>query len=177
MIKFLSKWWLKERVSWSNKRHSNDIKDFPIDETNIYTPYNVISFASEYYLKFKYTRDNWDELFDAMHSPAYCYKELKEGLLKDDCDGWHSALLHLCEKSGITAYLMTFVTKDIVGSHTVLVMKFNNKYWMINYNIMYSTDTFTRLYNRLDLAYHIVSYNFIKYNYDTGEYEIVEGGI
>lgn len=48
---------------------------------------------------YEYTPDGPSQLFDAMRPPAYCYKEYKQGKLRDDCDGFHSALYHILDRN------------------------------------------------------------------------------
>lgn len=75
-------------------------------------PYNLLEVRNEakkLWAHFQYTYDDVTQLFDAMRSPATCYAEYKQGILRDDCDGFHAALYHMVHRGGRECFLITYI--------------------------------------------------------------------
>ena len=170
------KLWLKLRVKWSNFINKDDIRDYHV--TEVFTTLKGLKEAIvNLYNNFEYTYDKASELFDSMHSPAQCYYNCYNGKLKDDCDGFHAAAYHILSKNRFNCYLLTYITTKLIDSHTVLMFKRMNKYYICDYYNYYSADTFEGVFDQLLAARKTTArcYNIIKYNYNEGKYIIVEG--
>ena len=174
MISFLANLWLRLRVYWSNYRNKNNITDCQV-LGKFDTPFMILGFAVKMYNNFSYTYDDVSELFDSMRYPAECYKRLVNGVFKDDCDGFHAALYHLSIKSGLDAYLLTYITTNIVDSHTVLLIKYYDRYCVIDYTSLISKDSFDEVLKATVDRRHKeeVAHNIVKFNYEQNKYEIV----
>lgn len=83
---------------------------------------------------YEYTSDGPSQLFDAMRSPACCYREYKQGKLKDDCDGFHSALYHILDHNAWSCCLITYVAEPLRLSHTVLAVSFKRGWMILDYD-------------------------------------------
>lgn len=118
---------------WSNRRWKNAIKEYPIQDEDTATKedgkeidrfYDFLTKeANRVYEKFHYTKDGIDQLGDAVRPPAQCYKDLVDGALKDDCDGFHSALYHIMTQENIPGpmYLASISARDGSKGHAILV--------------------------------------------------------
>ena len=175
MIKFVSNLWLKLRVYWSNFRNKNNLKDCEVKE-HFYTPYALSTFVGRIYSNFEYTYDGITDLFDSMKFPAECYHRISTSIFKDDCDGFHAAVYHMAAKNDFQTCLLTYVTSDIISSHTVTLIKYLNKYWIIDYNQLLSANTLEQVLKQvLDRRKSkLLCYNLVKYNYSTFKYEIMK---
>lgn len=164
----LTKAWLKLRITWSNTKNKRNLVDMPIVEL-INTPKELETISKKLYKNFYYTYDNIDQLGDSQRFPAQCYKELKDGCLKDDCDGYHAALYHIANKRGIKCYLLTYITKSLVDSHTVLLMHYGGRYYKLDYDRLSSADTIKKLITK-----DIYCWNLTQFDYDKKKWVIVD---
>lgn len=175
MIRWLASLWLKLRVVWSNYKNRNNIVNLYVDE-KIYSPYELTKWAREWYNNFDYTYDGINDLFDSMRYPAECYYRIKTSVFKDDCDGFHAALYHVVTENNLNAYLLTYVDTKIINSHTVLLIKYFDRYFLFDYDNMISDNTLDGLLikqeNRRKVK--ILKYNLVVFNYTKGKYEIVK---
>lgn len=143
MIEPLSKIWVKQmRYKWSSIRHKDSPKHFTQEQQQKYkilipkTLKMVHHLSQEIYHRFQYTNDSWDRLYDSIDSPASCVlKAFENPPLKDDCDGFHSALYWFVSHN-FDCRLLTTVTQDIKNSHTLLLLKHNKKYYYIDYTYL-----------------------------------------
>lgn len=175
MLNFLAKLWLSFRVKWSNYKNKDNLNDYKVTET-VVNPVDVGSVAISVYSRFEYKYDSPFEFFDSMRFPAQCYKDLKEDKLKDDCDGWHAAMYHLCIKNNFkNTYLLSYITRDLVKSHTVLLSKWTTYWWVLDYTALLPMMSIDDLLGELERKYNtkILSYNLVRFNYEKNKYEIV----
>lgn len=143
MKKQLSQIWVSQlRYRWSIIRHRQSPKILTQQQYNQYKsliPQNLIDInhiVQEIYKRFQYTNDSWDRLYDSIDSPASCVlKAFENPPLKDDCDGFHSALYWFISHN-FNCRLLTTVTQDIKNSHTLLLLKHNKKYYYIDYTYL-----------------------------------------
>lgn len=127
-------WW----PIWSNVRWSKyATKDtFVREEDKVKTLTDIKNLVVRLYEKFEWTKDGVDELFDSICPPPYNYKRYCDGLLKDDCDGFHSLVYHCLKNSGIECYLLS--TCAIGSGHCVLIFKYRNKWYVNDYRTVYA---------------------------------------
>jgi hypothetical protein len=143
IISSLSKIWVSQlRYKWSAIRHKNSPKNLTIQQEQKYkylTPRSIPqikNIINEIHKRFQYTNDNWDRLYDSIDSPASCViRAFENPPLRDDCDGFHSALYYFVSKN-FDCRLLTVVTNDIKNSHTLLLLKYQQKYYYIDYTII-----------------------------------------
>ena len=175
MVKYLANLWLKLRVSWSNYRNRDNIVNIAVDE-KINIAYSLASLGHAWYSNFEYTSDGIRDLFDSMRFPAECYYKIKTSIFKDDCDGFHAALYHVATQNKLDAYLLTYVNTTLIKSHTVVLIKQLNKYWVVDYTTMISDDTLSGVIDKVLKRRNVelLTYNLVKFNYNKGKYETVE---
>lgn len=126
-------WW----PNWSNFRWRNALKEYTVDEEHLVKNLTEVrALVKELYKKFKWVADDATDLGDSITPPAQCYKDFRNGLLEDDCDGFHSLVYHCLQASGIICYLMSVVSDD--GGHCVLVFENKGKWYVNDYNKVYS---------------------------------------
>ena len=132
-------WLTNLRYKWSRIRHRNSIKTMSREDTLRFKPYipktinDVRDTAREINSRFQWTMDSWDRLYDSIDSPASCWsRAFNNPPLLDDCDGFHSAL-YWAVSFYMKCRLLTVATKEISQSHSVLVIKFMNTYYLVNY--------------------------------------------
>ncbi|NLN07086.1 MAG: hypothetical protein GX167_05635 [Firmicutes bacterium] len=88
------------------------------------------------YHRFIWTQDDLGKLFDSMDTPASAWdKAFSNPPLRDDCDGYHAAL-YWAVSFNCPCRLLTVVTGDIKNSHTVLVIRDGQHYYLANYNYL-----------------------------------------
>jgi len=130
----LQKVWLKIRIKLSN-RYVNlhkDVLDIVVDDKckNIT---EVRAFCKKLYENFTWTQDSATYLFDYMRSPAQCYRDfIVNGHLYDDCDGFHAAV-YQAVKDNFECYLITCMTLPLDQSHTMLIFKYRNSWYLVDY--------------------------------------------
>ncbi len=118
---------------WSNLRWCKATKEYPLQDKDIATQeeadkidkfYEFLSNAANRVNEgFNYTYDGIDELGDSVRPPAQCYKDLVEGSLKDDCDGFHSALYHIMSQDTFhtPVYMASIGARNASKGHAILV--------------------------------------------------------
>lgn len=172
IIYWFLKYWLKIRIYWSN--FLNSTKYIPNAEVKerIATVQSINIFAKKLYNYFSYKIDSASVLFDSIRSPQECYQEYLDGKLIDDCDGFHAALYHAATSGNFDCYLLTRISEKISQSHTTLVVKYNNKYYLYDYNKMNICNSSANIINTADGMNNSKTryYNFVQYNYDLGKY-------
>ncbi len=140
MKKHLSKIWATQmRYYWSTVRHSKSPKRLSTEQAQKYksliprTASQIQKTAQEIYSRFEYTNDNWDRLYDSIDTPASCVlRTFETPPLRDDCDGFHSALYWFVSQTFNTR-LLTVVTDNIHDSHSLLICQANQNYFYIDY--------------------------------------------
>lgn len=143
MKKQLSQIWVSQlRYRWSAIRHAQSVKVLTQEQFNKYKPFipkslnSIKNIAKEINNRFQYTNDSWDRLYDSIDSPASCVlRTFENPPLKDDCDGFHSALYWFVSHN-FECRLLTTVTEDIKNSHTLLLLKYNQEYYYIDYTYL-----------------------------------------
>ena len=172
-------WW----PIWSNFRWRKVLKDYPVAEEHMVKNLTETrALVKVLYNGFKWTADDIKDLGDSITPPAQCYKDFSDGLLEDDCDGFHSLVYHCLAKSGMRCYLLSVVSDN--GGHCVLVFENKGKWYVNDYYKVY--DGYATLKEAVD-AYNIeyikryckegseVVYNgFIEFNYQTGKFRSVK---
>ncbi|NLM46881.1 MAG: hypothetical protein GX200_08785 [Firmicutes bacterium] len=88
------------------------------------------------YRRFIWTQDDAGKLFDSIDTPASAWdKAFSNPPLKDDCDGFHAAL-YWAVSFNFPCRLLTVATRKIKDSHTVLVIRDGQQYYLANYNYL-----------------------------------------
>jgi hypothetical protein len=133
IIKLYCDWW---RYYWSAWRHRKSLTYYPV-ELRPGTLDDIKRIAGEMFNKnYFWTADGIDKLFDSLDNPAQCYKDMINGILRDDCDGFHSAMYWLLYMNGIHCRLFNIVTSPIADSHTVLIFKWADGFCCLNYDVL-----------------------------------------
>ncbi len=142
-ICLMETWVSNLRYKWSRIRHRNSPKTSFLRQDLIPQNFNDIQkVANELYKNFEYTLDDITRLYDSIDTPASCWNRAFTKRLKDDCDGFHSAL-YWAVSQHFSCYLLTLVTRNIIDSHSLLVIEYNNKKHFIDYT--YVSDGFSNL--------------------------------
>lgn len=125
-------WW----PNWSNFRWRKAVKECPVDEEHLAKNLTQVkALVKELYKKFKWVADDATDLGDSITPPAQCYSDFLDGLLEDDCDGFHSLVYHCLQASGMRCYLMSVVSDD--GGHCVLAFENKGKWYVNDYSKVY----------------------------------------
>lgn len=167
-----TKWW----TFWSNIRFKNSERsdvDLLYTEDFAYNVKEIKSLTRRIYDKFNYTKDGANQLWDAITPPPQNYLNYINGVVNDDCDGFHSTLYHCLHKSNIECYLMS--VSGIGSGHCVLVFRLNNLWHVVDYTIVYSghknlsdaikeyNSSYKKIYGyKKEFLYNAI----IKYDYD-----------
>ncbi len=150
MIERASKLWVKSlRYRWSSLRHSNSPKkvsgilEHYLEEHSLIpkTIGDIKKSAEAIMLNFDYTSDGPDRLYDSIDTPASCLERvfLDPEPLRDDCDGFHSALYGLVDYN-FNCRLLTLVTRKIEASHTLLVVSHPTDYGYVCFDYNYVSE-------------------------------------
>lgn len=172
-------WW----PNWSNIRWCKAAKSCELqEEDKVKNVTEIRALVDKLYDKFTWTADDITELGDSITPPAQTYIEYLNGELKDDCDGFHSLVFHCLKNSGFECYLMTCIVEN--GGHCVLVFKHKDKWYVNDYDKVYTGHTTLQEavedYNSIYLKkYHAnlseVLYNgFIIYDYEKTKFYSVK---
>ena len=137
---------------------------------------DIRAIAKMAYENFEWTADGIDQLGDAIVPPPCAYNQIIKGKFKDDCDGFHAAMLHILLINHIESYLLT--ANAIGGGHCILIFKYNDKWYILDYTRIYGPGTTAKevidIYNKeYPVRYKTkeVIYNgIVKYDYTTGKY-------
>lgn len=140
MIRFFCKLWCDHlrpfwsQIRWCGKRK---VKGEEVTEKITPTITSVRSLCQSVDDKFRWTMDDFSQLFDSLRPCEYLYNwyknATKETPLKDDCDGYHSLIYHILTANGFDCCLFTIVTNPVKNSHTMTLYKYNNMYYLIDY--------------------------------------------
>jgi hypothetical protein len=136
MMKMLASLWVKNlRYVWSNKKLATIPKEVTLQHS-IKSIDELSVFVKDCYKKFEWVADGKELLFDAMNSPEYCwYKMTEEPPLQDDCDGFHSAIMWGLRGS-FESRIITIVYKNILLSHSFLILKHLDKFYLVDYDFV-----------------------------------------
>lgn len=118
------KWTTGTRYKWSNLRHRRSPKTTKINAGAIAKSMPELAARADDLLRhFEYRPDGITHLLDSIDTPAGAWeKAYNPGPLRDDCDGFHAALLWAArEMEG--ARLFTIVTSHIPDAHTLLIIE------------------------------------------------------
>ena len=93
----------------------------------------IKNLAARIYSKFEYTPDDFTKLYDAIDSPAALYlKYLNNPPIKDDCDGFASALYCPLSVTEIGCRLLIYGGES--GCHAMVLIKlYSGIYYMFDY--------------------------------------------
>lgn len=172
----LAHWWW---IHWSNFRW-RDVERYneEIDEkySHLSSIDDISKMTVEMYKNFKWTADNIDQLFDAICPPPYNYKRFSEGVLKDDCDGYHSLMYQVLHANSIECYLLSVVCWKY--GHCILLFNFQNKWYTMDYNsVSKSFDSSKEAIESYDASYakrckvsSIDTNGLVEYNYKKGKF-------
>lgn len=120
---------LWSKIRWSKSKRINIVPTEKVSSLNDIQEISNLVFA-----KFKYKYDDLSQLFDSIKPPSQAYEEYKNGLLEDDCDGFHSVVYHILVNNNISCYLLTLMTHPLIKSHTVLLFNYQNSWYILDYN-------------------------------------------
>lgn len=171
MLKLICKLWLRFRVYWSNLKNKNDLKDCDVDGV-FETPASIAEWMNRFYHNFEYTPDGWEDLFDSMRFPAECYQRITSKVFRDDCDGYHAAMYHIAKKKGFECCLLTYIPTEIKEGHTVVLIKYLNRYWILDYNKVLVNNTLKEVLDDTlrRRKVELVAYNLVDFDYDKSKY-------
>lgn len=155
-------------------RHDKEIED----EDRVYTLEDIKALVKKFRLKFEWTADGADQLWDAITPPPQNYFHYKQGILKDDCDGFHSLVYHCLYNSGIKCYLMS--VNAINGGHCVLLFQLDGKWYVDDYGYVYpGFDTYQEAITNYNKEYQkdyktkpVLFNGFITYDYEDGKFHV-----
>ena len=177
----LHTWW----IFWSNHRWKDverldasidekldDIKLKPLESLD-----DIKVMTKNMYKKFEWTADGPDQLFDSMCPPPYNYKRVKEGILKDDCDGYHALMYQILHANNIECYLLSVV--DWLWGHCILLFKFDGKWHTMDYtSIQEAYDTgkeaikaYTDDYAQRCRRKYLDTNGLVEYDYEKGKWK------
>lgn len=127
MIKVFEEIGFYTRFYYSKFFNKNDITKYRSGIRIISIDRLEIVLKNLYKNNFVYKKDYIDEL----HTPAQCCKDLIEGKLYDDCDGWCAAIYHILHENEIECWINTTIYKN--AGHCFIVFKYDNKYYILDY--------------------------------------------
>lgn len=172
-------WW----VNWSNFRFRKCIRfGITLNPTDIINPTvaEINSMVRRLYKKFNYTNDDISQLGDAVLPPPQAYHNYNINELRDDCDGFHSLVLHCLRMNNIESYLLVVSAKK--SGHCVLIFRLHNLWHVIDYTTVHkgykslkeAIDTYNIDYVEIYNAPSKVKHNsIVNYNYDKGKFKLI----
>lgn len=129
-------WWPTwSNIRWYGKRSASATFQ---TEDKATTLAQIKTLVKKLYSKFDWTADSWTELWDSVCSPGYNYQRYRNGILKDDCDGFHALVYHCLQQSGITKCYLLSVIKG-TGGHCVLIFKLGTAWYVNDYDTVYGS--------------------------------------
>lgn len=169
-------WW----PFWSNIRWKKAIKkNIPLrEEDKVVNIHEIQPLLCEIMKHFKWTADGFTELWDSMTPPPQNYQYYVDGLLKDDCDGFHAVVYHCLVNCGFECYLLAVETYG--SGHCVLLMRDGELWHVIDYTHIYNgfsdpqeaIDNYNIQYQKIYNTKNPVYFNgLIKYDYEKGKFE------
>jgi len=151
------KWATDLRYKWSRARHFNSPK-VSTARRDLYpaTLLDVSRTARALFDNFVYTNDGIFRLYDSIDTPAGAWERAwNPGPLRDDCDGFHAALLWAVNVK-MKSYLITVVSTDIVRSHTALYLPlYSVTGYVIDYTRRYGPGSLGELINQIKEAHNM----------------------
>ena len=148
-----------------------------LDEDKILNLNDIKRLSLKTYRRFEWTEDGPDVLWDAITPPPQAYQYYAEGLLKEDCDGFH-ALMHYClSMNGIKCYLLTATA--LGGSHCILLFYYQNKWYIDDYYNVYGPhDTIQEAVDAYNIIFadhyntdsEVFSNEYVEYDYKKGKF-------
>ena len=124
-------------IRWCKLRKEVSEPVVKVDESNLKSTINDV------YAHFKWTMDDWTQLFDSMKPAPHLYNEyltMKETPEDDrvlgDCDDFHTIVYHILKNNGYDVALITVVTDPIKESHTMCVIKDTGKDGKVSYRVV-----------------------------------------
>lgn len=167
-------WW----CWWSNYRFKKSIRNnLKVNEEDLVSTYKQVqALVAKLYKKFEWTADGADQLYDAMTPPPQNYQYYLDGLLKDDCDGFHALVYHCLYNSGIKCSL--FTANAINSGHCILAFTLSDKWYVVDYNKVYkgydtleeAVDEYNKVYPTIYNSKKIIYNGFIQYDYEKGKW-------
>ena len=169
------------RVHWSNLRRCKAIrKNIKIPEEDKITSIEKAGqIARQVYKRFDYTADDFDDLWDSIVPPPQNYQNYLDGMIKDDCDGFHSTMYHFMYNSNLENYLLSVIA--LGSSHCVLLFKFGDMWYINDYTTIHEgyrtpseaisayDEKYPKIYTK---AKSEVFYNsLVKYDYEKGKFK------
>lgn len=170
----LHTWW----IFWSNHRWKDVERYNQVIENKELLDLDSIdkikSMTKNVYTKFEWTMDGADQLFDSICPPPYNYVRYKTGVLKDDCDGYHSLIYHILHANNIECYLMSVV--DWLWGHCILLFKFEDKWYTMDYTSVHQSfdsaeeaiKSYTDDYAKRCGRKYLDTNGFVEYDYEKG---------
>ena len=168
-------WW----TSWSNFRYRKTVKFYDViaeeDKANSLAAIKLI--ARNIYKKFKYKNDTRADLYDAIVPPTQNYINYTNGIVEDDCDGFHSTLYYCLAKSDIECYLLTANT--LGSGHCILLFSYKNEWYIDDYTTLYggyahaevAIESYNKTYEK-KYDGKVIYNGLVKYNFTTGNWEV-----
>lgn len=170
-LDYLKPFW--SRIRWCRKRK---IEAYPLQD-HITETYTIQTMCSDVYRKFTWTMDDITQLGDSYAPVEYMYNQYVDSAttgkkFQDDCDGFHSVIYHILTQNGYDCVLFTIATKPITKSHTMVIFKKDDCYYLINYTSVQKYTVGTTIQKIVDTynATHGLKkehyWNLHKYDYD-----------
>ena len=169
------KWW----CFWSNIRFKNRVKDdVDLYERDIIESIDDVRRVSQQiYNRFKYVQDGIDQLWDAIIPPPQNYLNYVNGEIRDDCDGFHSAMYHCVHKT-YECYLLSVFGPGT--GHCLLVFKCGDLWHILDYIKLYEgkisiEDAISEYFEIYKKKYGKEVYDsaLVKYDYTKGKFKKV----
>ena len=160
--------WNRIKIPYSKLISKNDIQQYRSGIKILSIRGFMMKLIVLYKNNFIYKKDFIDEL----HSPAQCCKNLIDGKLRDDCDGWSAAVYHIIQENGFRCYLVTTIYNN--GGHCFVLFKYTDGYHIIDYTDI--TDAFCTIN---DVENYIINskyngtylfHNYLIYDYNNHKY-------
>ena len=125
---------------------------------------------------FDYTEDGFDQLWDSITPPPQVYQFYLDGVVKDDCDGFHSLVYHVLYNNSITCYLLSAVAYD--GGHCILLFKYNDLWHVIDYTRIYeghktaeeAINAYNEIYPTKYKTKPVAFNHLVGYDYEKGKF-------
>lgn len=167
-------WW----PHWSNFRWRKAIrKNVGIkSEDRIENIYSIEPLLQKLYFNFKWTSDDASQLWDSIMPPPQIYTDYMKGLVEDDCDGFHSLVMHVLKMNGVECYLLA--VEAIGGGHCVLLMRYTKLWWVIDYTHLYNGFSspeeairdYEEIYAKKYKTKKVFYSGLLDYDYDKGKF-------
>lgn len=117
LLRHLSIWF--SNFYWRKAKKECEVIETKQDDEDIFSYVERCCKIIDY--TFRYKRDGILELGDSIPPPAEAYFRMKNGELKDDCDGYHACLFHMVQEYANCMLVEVFSLKNKYG-HCVLMV-------------------------------------------------------